>query len=163
MTLIGDTEFASAGVIDAVRDPLRALVLDTPHVRFANVRGLRLNPHGLGPFTRLRPPPLPSVPGVYAIVNDEGEVLYVGRARDSLATRWGRRGYSVIDPRNCFVGGQSTNCHINALITGELIIGRSPLLLVHEIANPSDLEVHSSPLSARAGTSANTDLIRARA
>lgn len=124
MTLIGDTEFRSAGVIDAVRDTFGALVLDTPHLRFANVHGLRLNPHGLGPFTRLRPPPLPSVPGVYAIVNGEGEVLYIGRAQDSLAIRWGRRGYSVIDPHNCFVGGQSTNCHINALITNELMTGQ---------------------------------------
>lgn len=89
MTLIGDTEFESVGVIDAVRDTFGALVLDTPHVRFANVRGLRLNPHGLGPFTWLRPPSLPSVPGVYAIVNGEGEVLYIGRARDSLAMRPG--------------------------------------------------------------------------
>ena len=80
------------------------------------------------------------MPGVYAIVNGEGEVLYIGRAQDSLAIRWGRRGYSVIDPRNCFVGGQSTNCHINALITNELMTGRSPTLQVHETASPSDLE-----------------------
>lgn len=141
MTLIGDTKFECSGVIDAVRDSFGALVLDTPHLRFANVRDLRLNPHGLGPFTRLRTGLLPSKPGVYAIVIGEGEVVYVGRARDSLAIRWGRGGYSVIDPRNCFVGGQSTNCRINALITSELLTGRSPALLVHETASPSDLEV----------------------
>ncbi len=44
-----------------------------------------------------------------------GQAVYVGKCRD-LAQRFGPQGYGVIQPKNCFVGGQSTNCKINNLI-----------------------------------------------
>jgi len=113
-------EFSRASAINADRDANGSLVLDVPHQRFANLRGLPLNANGLGPFIRVRVAGLPPRPGVYAVVRGPNEVLYIGRAQDSIAARWGATGYAVIYPRNCFRGGQSTNCRINNLIRLEL-------------------------------------------
>lgn len=132
--------FDFAGAIDADREASGELRLVRPHQRFANPRVLRLNAYGLGPFVRLAVLPLPDRPGVYAVCEEPGDVLYVGRARDSLRRRWGRQGYSVIDPRNCFVGGQSTNCRVNSLIAERL--GKSDVLHLwyHKIEDPVALE-----------------------
>jgi len=140
MTLLLGTPFESAGELEAFRGSDGGVVLDSPHLRFANPRDIRLNPHGLGPFSRLIVPALPDQPGVYAISSADQVVLYVGRARDSLRRRWGRGGYAVIDPRNCFVGGQSTNCHINGLITAGLCQGEGYTLSFHTVDPPDDLE-----------------------
>ena len=45
----------------------------------------------------------------------DGVVAYVGIA-NHLAQRWGPQGYGNISPRNCYVGGQSTNCKVNNYI-----------------------------------------------
>jgi hypothetical protein len=140
MTLLLGTPFESAGELEAFRGSDGGVVLDSPHLRFANPRDIRLNPHGLGPFSRLIVPALPDQPGAYAISSADQVVLYVGRARDSLRRRWGRGGYAVIDPRNCFVGGQSTNCHINGLITAGLCQGEGYTLSFHTVDPPDDLE-----------------------
>lgn len=116
--------FSLAGQIDADRDAAGAPATYTAWERFSNPKGLALNKWGAGPFVRLRPPSLPKAPGVYVITEGE-DVLYVGIASGSLFTRWGRGGYSVIDPRNCFTGGQSTNCHLNHLIGDALTTGRT--------------------------------------
>lgn len=51
--------------------------------------------------------------GIYLFVF-ENEVKYVGECAN-LYNRI-NNGYGNISPRNCYVGGQSTNCKINALI-----------------------------------------------
>ena len=53
--------------------------------------------------------------GIYAFVFNK-KVKYVGRCRDNFGTRIDK-GYGNIDPYNCYKGGQSTNCHINNLVT----------------------------------------------
>ena len=85
-----------------------------PQRAFSKANTTPLNPHGTGPFCRLTVKGLPADPGVYALTLDRA-VAYVGRAQN-LAERWGSRGYAAISPRNCYVGGQSTNCKINSLI-----------------------------------------------
>jgi hypothetical protein len=134
-----DYEFTLAGPIEGERGEDRLVLTYTAYERFANPHGLPLNAYGQGPFVRLRVPPLPRAPGVYAVARGM-EVLYIGRARDSLFSRWGRGGYSVIDPRNCYRGGQSTNCHINNLIGIELVAGRELQLYTHAVADPSSVE-----------------------
>lgn len=44
-----------------------------------------------------------------------GQVKYIGRCKDSFKKRV-NQGYGAIHPKNCFLDGQSTNCHLNALI-----------------------------------------------
>lgn len=43
------------------------------------------------------------------------EIVYIGRCRDSFKKRF-NQGYGSIDPKNCYLDGQSTNCRINSLI-----------------------------------------------
>lgn len=82
-----------------------------PQDRYTKAATTPLNPSGAGPFCRFKVTGLPSSSGVYVVTVDGG-VVYVGRA-ENLSERWGQRGYAPIQPRNCFVGGQSTNCKIN--------------------------------------------------
>ena len=54
------------------------------------------------------------VKGVYAYFRD-GELQYVGRCRDTMKKRIDQ-GYGKIHPKNCYVDGQATNCHLNSRI-----------------------------------------------
>lgn len=51
-----------------------------------------------------------------------------------------RRGYSVIDPRNCYKGGQSTNCRINSRIRERLLAGSHLSLWICAMDKPDDDE-----------------------
>jgi len=52
--------------------------------------------------------------GLYCfVVNDE--IRYIGRTLTSFGQRI-RQGYGVIHAKNCYLDGQATNCHLNALI-----------------------------------------------
>lgn len=140
-----DWTFTLAGPIDAARDETGVPVTYTAWERFANPKGLALNKWGAGPFVRLQPPPLPKLPGVYTVTKGE-LVQYVGIAKANLFERWGRRGYSVIDPRNCFVGGQSTNCHLNHLIGDRL--GRDERLDLWFLTDPEPRPIELSLIRA---------------
>ncbi len=52
--------------------------------------------------------------GIYAFTQ-EGKVRYIGRCKDSFKERI-NNGYGRVDPKNCYLDGQATNCHLNALI-----------------------------------------------
>ncbi len=52
--------------------------------------------------------------GLYSYVVDE-QLRYMGRCRDTFEKRI-NYGYGRISAKNCFLDGQSTNCHLNALI-----------------------------------------------
>lgn len=53
--------------------------------------------------------------GLY-LYSARNSLQYIGRCRDSYKKRI-NLGYGTIHPKNCFIDGQLTNCHINALIT----------------------------------------------
>ncbi|MBD3661690.1 MAG: hypothetical protein HUJ11_05870 [Arenibacter algicola] len=53
--------------------------------------------------------------GIYCY-SVSGNLKYIGRCRDSLKKRI-NQGYGKIHPKNCYIDGQATNCHLNALIT----------------------------------------------
>lgn len=73
----------------------------------------RLHAYGEGPFCRFRIPPKLSYQGVYILTLDD-EPYYVGECED-LSKRY-NMGYGQISPRNCYAGGQPTNCRLNHLI-----------------------------------------------
>jgi len=80
-----------------------------PQYDYENKEALALHQYGAGPFCRFMIPKL-AIEGVYIIqVNDV--IRYVGECED-LSNRF-NMGYGNISPRNCFVGGQTTNCRIN--------------------------------------------------
>ena len=88
-----------------------------PQSGYNNVDDLPLNRYGKGSFCKFKIPNEIEACGVYALqVNDE--VKYIGQCED-LSARW-NMGYGNISPRNCFVGGQPTNCRLNNLILNAL-------------------------------------------
>ena len=52
--------------------------------------------------------------GLYCFKTGD-DINYIGRCTDSFQKRI-NNGYGVISATNCFLHGQSTNCHINSLI-----------------------------------------------
>lgn len=53
--------------------------------------------------------------GVYAYLAGD-ELKYIGRCIDSMKKRV-NQGYGKIHPKNCYLDGQVTNCHLNSRIT----------------------------------------------
>lgn len=53
--------------------------------------------------------------GLYCYLLGEA-VVYIGQSRDSFGKRI-NQGYGNISPKNCYLDGQATNCHINSLVT----------------------------------------------
>ncbi len=53
--------------------------------------------------------------GVYAYLSGN-ELKYIGRCKDSMKKRVSH-GYGKIHPKNCYLDGQATNCHLNSRIT----------------------------------------------
>lgn len=53
--------------------------------------------------------------GIYAF-RVAGDLKYIGRCRDQMKKRI-NQGYGKIHPKNCYVDGQATNCHLNSRVT----------------------------------------------
>ena len=83
-----------------------------PQKNYNNVDHLPLLPDGHGTFCRFSVD-APAAAGVYLWVV-YGEIIYIGETVN-LAKRF-NMGYGNISPRNCFVGGQSTNCKMNKVV-----------------------------------------------
>jgi len=92
-----------------------------PQSRYKGAGTERLNRHGNGPFCKFRVPRDISYSGVYDITVSD-EVRYIGECVD-LSKRWGLSQYGSISPKNCYVGGQSTNCKINGRILSHSLNG----------------------------------------
>jgi hypothetical protein len=88
----------------------------SPHKKYINAAVAKINKYGMGPFCKFRIPANLNLAGVYAI-KVEDSIKYVGEC-ESLSRRF-NAGYGNISPRNCFIGGQSTNCKINSYILKE--------------------------------------------
>lgn len=85
-----------------------------PHSKYKNEKNYKLNKYGNGPFCKFKiPKGFFGKKGVYIILENEN-IRYVGKCED-LEVRY-NAGYGIISPRNCFEGGQNTNCKINSLI-----------------------------------------------
>ena len=117
------------------------LRMDMPQKHYANATQKRLNRHGAGPFCRFDVTGLPDTSGIYAVTLN-GRLAYVGIAVKSLKQRWGSQGYGRISPRNCYVGGQSTNCKINHAILRAVQQEQTVDLWIHETEGPRALEKH---------------------
>ena len=115
---INGVEFNRIDDLQPKRDQQGRLLEKCPASRYNNRKSLPLNKYGNGPFCRFRIEADKEVLdsfGVYAIIQDTKDVLYIGKCTKPTSTL-GKRfntGYGTIQPRNCFQGGQSTNCRIN--------------------------------------------------
>lgn len=52
--------------------------------------------------------------GLYTF-STHNKLKYIGRCLDSFKKRL-NQGYGKIHPKNCYIDGQATNCHLNSLI-----------------------------------------------
>lgn len=118
---IGVYEFNQICTIEPERNPDGSVKQYMPQSRYKNRKNLPLNMYGKGPFGKFRIPNNYNVSGVYAVVV-EGELKYIGECLN-LSSRY-NMGYGIISPRNCFVGGQETNCRLNNLIYQTANAGR---------------------------------------
>lgn len=108
-------EFRPMGHIEPLKNEGGSVFTDQPQFRYKNTRGRAYNPNcnDTTEFTRFRVEGLPKDSGVYVwLLDGEKTLSYIGRAKN-LNERFSSKGYDRISPRNCFVGGQSTNCKMN--------------------------------------------------
>ena len=97
----------------------------------------RLNQYGAGAFCRFSIN-ADDVPGVYLWVAD-GEITYIGET-SGLARRF-NTGYGVIEPVNCYVGGQSTNCKMNKVVLEQARTGKYVKLYFYETVDHKKVEL----------------------
>jgi hypothetical protein len=109
-----------------------------PQERYNNAENLPLNKYGHGSFCKFKiSREYSGKIGVYILsVNDK--VRYVGET-DDLEKRY-NMGYGNISPRNCYLGGQQTNCRINKLILEEKLQSSVITLYFTETENRFDVE-----------------------
>jgi len=79
--------------------------------------------------------------GVYAYISGH-ELKYIGRCKDSMKRRV-NQGYGKIHPKNCYIDGQTTNCHLNARITAE---NNNVSLWLHQIESEAEIETREKEL-----------------
>src|SRR5260221_2256740 len=118
---VGGFEFEHISEIEPIRDVNGVLKEFLPQGRYRNLRGLPLNKYGAGPFCKFKIPNHFRACGVYLLMIDH-ELRYVGECA-SLASRF-NAGYGNISPKNCFAGGQETNCRLNNLVWSAAKNGR---------------------------------------
>ena len=110
-----------------------------PRHRYDNIRNLPLNNYGKGLFCKFKVPNDYNFCGVYVIFVD-GSPKYLGECQN-LSDRF-NMGYGNISPRNCFVGGQETNCRINNLIFQETKKGSFVVLWFHQTEDHKAIELN---------------------
>jgi hypothetical protein len=123
--------------IDVIRDDVGRVVEFMPQSRYSKAAEIPLNRYGLGPFVKFKIPRNYRKSGVYGLTDAEG-LRYIGEAAD-LSARY-NNGYGNISPRNCYKGGQETNCRLNALIYQTIANGLLPELWFHETPNYKMIE-----------------------
>lgn len=118
-------------------DSKGAIISFTPQYRYNNTNNLSLNSYGTGPFCKFRISRKFNKSGVYALVID-GYIKYIGECIN-LSSRY-NSGYGNISPRNCFKGGQETNCRLNACIYSKIQLGRHIELWFYETREHKQIE-----------------------
>jgi len=73
-----------------------------------------LNKYGDNKFCQFKIADNLSDKGIYCYIVDD-KIKYIGRCTDNFKKRI-NQGYGKIHPKNCFIDGQATNCHLNSLI-----------------------------------------------
>ncbi len=109
-----------------------------PRELYVKKESLPLHKYGKGIFCKFKiPTSWKGKQGVYCLYSC-GELVYVGECID-LHDRF-NMGYGNISPRNCFKGGQETNCRINNLILNEVKQGKSVKLFFLETEKRIEVE-----------------------
>ncbi len=101
----------------------------SPQENYSKKDSFELNKHGSGTFCKFSiHSKWSGVAGVYAFFIDD-ILVYIGQAAD-FAQRF-NMGYGNISPKNCFIGGQSTNCKINKMVLDSIKSGHTVSVYFH--------------------------------
>jgi hypothetical protein len=134
---IGGCEFDYVCEIDVVRDATGRIQEFMPQSRYAKADQTPLNRYGTGPFVKFKIPRALRTSGVYVLTVGD-DLKYVGEAAD-LSARY-NAGYGNISPKNCYKGGQETNCRLNSLIHQSVSVGSPVRLWFHQTPEYKALE-----------------------
>ena len=126
--IIAGYRFDFICLVNPRRDSRGEIVEHFPQDRYQNAQNLPLNRYGEGPFCKFSIPASLAEAGVY-VLTAAGEPRYVGECQN-LSRRF-NMGYGNISPRNCYIGGQETNCRLNHLILESLRVGETIDLWFH--------------------------------
>jgi hypothetical protein len=121
-------DFTFVATLAPERDATGAIRELSPQGRYPKLAAVPLHQHGHGTFCSFRIAVSPGLTGVYALVVD-GSVRYIGECED-LGKRF-NMGYGNISPKNCYRGGQPTNCKINRCVLDVSKAGGSVNLYFH--------------------------------
>lgn len=114
--MVNQEQFEFICQIEPLMNEDGSIIEYEPYKQYKKAESVKIHRYGKGPFCRFSIPNNINYAGVY-ILKINKKVKYVGECLD-LSSRY-NKGYGLISPRNCFVGGQSTNCKINSLILQE--------------------------------------------
>jgi len=108
-----------------------------PQSEYGNEKRLPLLCHGTGAFCRF------SInagewPGVYLWMVDN-KIIYIGET-EGLQRRF-NMGYGHISPRNCYIGGQSTNCKMNQVVLDLYEQGKTVSLYFYKTKDYKQVEL----------------------
>jgi hypothetical protein len=109
----GRYSFVRVCSIEPDRNPAGEIQQYMPQARYEKRNVVPLNAYGEGPFCGFRIPNNLRHEGVYVLTVD-GAPRYVGECVN-LSSRY-NTGYGNISPKNCYEGGQPTNCRVNTLV-----------------------------------------------
>lgn len=110
-----------------------------PQKEFAKKDLIPLNKHGDGAFCHFTiKSKWNNFAGVYTIYIDDN-LVYIGQCKN-LGERF-NNGYGNISPKNCFQGGQSTNCKLNKIILEA--INKHQVVAVYFHCTPNYVEIES--------------------
>lgn len=108
-----------------------------PQKEYSNREGLPLLANGSGAFCRFCIN-APAVSGVYLWLVDN-QIIYIGETVN-LKRRF-NVGYGKNSPRNCYMGGQSTNCKMNKVVMEYYKCGKPISLYFHQTEDHKYVEL----------------------
>jgi hypothetical protein len=129
-------KFSCASQIDAEREVDGKIITWKPTGKYYK-DDRALHKFGHGPFATLEVETLRSNMGVYLVIKNEVDVMFVGATRDAFSKRWGKAaGFRSISPSACYQGGDSTYCRVKSAIVSELEAGNRLSLWIFTTADP---------------------------
>lgn len=109
-----------------------------PQQRYDRANKEYVHRYGWGPFCKFKIPSENQNQKCVYILKVEDQIKYIGECKN--LTRRFNSGYGNISPRNCFKGGQRTNCRINHQILKTKRKNKKIELYIHETTERKKLE-----------------------
>lgn len=120
---IGEYDFKFVETIEPKTTELGGIWKESPQSRYKNKKELVLHEYGDREFCKFKLHNAKEISGVYAwILEGESMPIYIGET-NNFKKRF-NMGYGTISPRNCYKGGQKTNCKMNKVVLEKYIEGK---------------------------------------